>query len=172
MHWTNNCLKTERLYQTENLHDHFLDYLFFSSTSEITLIGFSKGCVVLNQLLHELTTLRSTNTSNDLSNFVSRIRRFIWLDGGHNNGERVMIWPTNDDLLTTLEQYQIEIEIYVTPFQINSSNPYKIHHTEQYRKCSQLFHSRLATLRKYQNQMFFSDQRPSIEKHFELLSVF
>jgi len=95
------------------------------TTSDITLVGFSKGCIVLNQILHELTALRMMKTENDLSKFVSRIRRFIWLDGGHNNGERVMIWPTDDNLISTLSYYQIQIEIYVTPFQINSSNPYK-----------------------------------------------
>jgi hypothetical protein len=107
-------------------------------------------------------------TNNDLSKFASRIRRIIWLDGGHNNGEQVMIWPTDENLLSTLSYYQIQIEIYVTPFQINSSNPYKINHTQQYKKFIELLHSQII----YRNKIFFLDQTPSIDKHFELLNVF
>ena len=79
-----------------------------------------------------------------------------------------MIWPTDENLLSTLSYYQIEIEIYVTPFQINSSNSYKIHHTQQYKKFIELLHSQST----YSNKIFFADQTPSIDKHFELLNVF
>ena len=151
---------------------YFRSFGFSSSTSEITLVGFSKGCVVLNQLLEELTALRLAKGPVDLSKFASRIRRFIWLDGGHNNGEHAMIWPTDDNLLNTLLDNQIDIEIYVTPFQINSSNPYKIHHTKQYGKFLELLQTRLANVRNYRNEMFFANERASIEKHFELLTVF
>ncbi|CAF3610872.1 unnamed protein product [Adineta steineri] len=136
------------------------------SSSDITLIGFSKGCVVLNQFLHELTSLRMMKIENELSKFVSRIRKFIWLDGGHNNGERTMIWPTDENLLLTFAHFQIEVEIYVTPFQINSMNPYKHNHTEQYKKFSQLLPCQSI------NKMFFDNEKPSIDKHFELLNIF
>ncbi len=76
-----------------------------------------------------------------------------------------MIWPTDENLLSTLSYYQIQIEIYVTPFQINS---YKIHHTQQYKKFIELLHSQSI----YLNKIFFADQTPSIDKHFELLNVF
>jgi hypothetical protein len=167
----NKSLNKRRSYSSLFIH-YFLDSLFFSSTSDITLVGFSKGCVVLNQFLHELTALRLMKTDNDLSKFASRIRRFIWLDGGHNNGERVMIWPTDKNLLSTLSYFQIEIEIYVTPFQINSSNPYKTNHTQQYKQFTDLLHSQSKTIPTYQNQIVFLDQTPSIDKHFELLTVF
>jgi len=111
-------------------------------------------------------------TENDLSKFVSRIRRFIWLDGGHNNGEQTMIWPTDENLLSTLSHYQIQIEIYVTPFQINSSNPYKRNHTQQYKKFSELLNCLSKTNNSTINKIFFIDQSPSIDKHFELLNVF
>jgi hypothetical protein len=163
-------------YDTTNLiglhHLRALDESLSRSSSDIILVGFSKGCVVLNQLLHELTALRLMKTDNDLTKFASRIRRFIWLDGGHNNGERVMIWPTDENLILTLSYFQIQIEIYVTPFQINSSNPYKINHTEQYKKFSELLLCQSTNLSKDNNKMFFADQSPSIEKHFQLLTVF
>lgn len=141
------------------------------STSNITLVGFSKGCVVLNQILSELTAFRLENSTDQLSQFISRFQRIIWLDGGHNNGRQVMIWPTDENLLETLSFYNIEIELYVTPFQINSSNPHKKYHTEQYERLSKYL---LLSTNKinYKNQLLFSDQTPSINKHFELLTRF
>ncbi len=116
-------------------------------------------------------------SESDLSTFVSRIRRFIWLDGGHNNGDRTMIWPTDENLILTFAHFQIQIEIYVTPFQVNSLNPYKTNHTEQYEKFSQLLTCQSTSLsnddnNKTINKMFFADEKPSIDKHFELLTVF
>lgn len=93
----------------------------------------------------------------------------IWLDGGHNNGEHMMIWPTDENLLSTLANYQIDIEAYVTPFQINSSNSYKINHTKQYKKFTELLN---CLYKNATHKMFFNDEKPSIEKHFELLNVF
>ena len=115
-------------------------------------------------------------TEDNLSSFVSRIRTFIWLDAGHNNGERVMIWPTDENLISALTHFQIKTEAYVTPFQINSRNLYKRYHTEHYRKFSELLLCRSTNLSEYNNQtinrMFFTDESPSIDKHFELLAVF
>jgi len=142
-----------------------------SSSSDITLIGFSKGCVVLNQILSELTSVRLKNSTDQLSSLISRFRKMIWLDGGHNNGQRAMIWPTDEKLLQTLSFYNIELELYVTPFQINSSNPYKKYHTEQYERLSKYLSSSTNTI-VYKNQLFFSDESPSIDKHFELLNRF
>lgn len=145
---------------------------FCRSSSDITLIGFSKGCIVLNQLLHELTALRMMKTESDLSTFVSRIRRFIWLDGGHNKGDQTMIWPTDENLVSTFSHFQIQVEIDVTPFQVNSINPYKKYHTEQYKKFSELLTCLSTNGNKTINKMFFADEKPSIDKHFELLTVF
>ena len=142
-------------------------------SSAITLVGFSKGCVVLNQFLHELTALRQSNTNKELLSFASSLRTFVWLDGGHNNGDRTMIWPTDANLVSTLKHFHIQTEVFVTPFQINAKNPYKRHHHEHYQKFSELLLSLSnSTDQKIVNQMVFSDQRPSIDKHFELLSDF
>ncbi|CAF0947313.1 unnamed protein product [Rotaria sp. Silwood1] len=170
-------------YDTNNLiglhHLRALDEQIMKQTtslSDIIIVGFSKGCVVLNQLLHELAALRSMKADVDLSKFVLRIRTFIWLDGGHNNGNRIMIWPTDENLVSTLVYYKIKTEIYVTPFQINSQNPYKQYHTQQYKKFSELLlvQSTNSTENDHKiiNKMFFADEPPSIDKHFELLTVF
>ncbi|UJR23051.1 hypothetical protein I4U23_026076 [Adineta vaga] len=151
---------------------HTFDQQISKSSPNITLIGFSKGCVVLNQLLHELTAFRTIKIDNELTDFISRIHRFIWLDGGHNNGDRTMIWPTDENLISTLEHFQIQTEIYVTPFQINSKNPYKKNHTEQYKKFLELLTSSSDCNNRVINRMHFKDDKPSIEKHFELLTTF
>lgn len=143
------------------------------SSSEITLVGFSKGCVVLNQFLHELTALRQTNTNQELLSFASSLQTFVWLDGGHNNGDRTMIWPTDANLVSTLKHFHIRTEVFVTPFQINGKNPHKRHHHEHYRRFSELLLSQSnSTDPKIVNQILFSNQPPSIDKHFELLSNF
>lgn len=144
--------------------------LLHRSSSNITLIGFSKGCVVLNQLLHELDALRCQNINNDLYKFASRIQTFFWLDGGHNNGGKVMIWPTDINLISTLDEFHIRTEIVVTPFQINPKSPYKIHHSTHYRQFNELL-SNFPALSKNNREMFF-DQEPSIEKHFDVLFSF
>ncbi|CAF2454816.1 unnamed protein product [Rotaria sp. Silwood2] len=170
-------------YDTNNLiglhHLRALDEQIMKQTtslSDIILVGFSKGCVVLNQLLHELTVLRFMTTDVDLSKFVSRIRTIIWLDSGHNNGNRIMIWPTDKNLISTLVHYQIKTEIYVTSYQINSQSPYKQYHTQQYKKFSELLIEQSTNLsgndHKTINKMFFADEPPSLDKHFELLTVF
>merc|ERR1719221_2359009 len=66
----------------------------------MTLIGFSKGVVVLNQILRELSTLSAHNL--DLTSMV-------WLDGGHNGGQD--IWPTERRLLQGLVETGIRVEV-------------------------------------------------------------
>jgi len=142
------------------------------SSFDITLLGFSKGCVVLNQILHELTDRRERKTIDELSSFVSQIVRMIWLDGGHNNGKLAMIWPNERNLILTLKEFHIRTEVYVTPFQIDSTNSHKKFHFEHYKTFSNLLKT-ICDENLFVNQMFFADDLPSsIEKHFELLETF
>lgn len=60
----------------------------------LTLVGFSKGCVVLNQFLYEFHALGSKN------GIISRIKDMYWLDGGHSGGKNT--WVTSKSLLETL----------------------------------------------------------------------
>lgn len=96
----------------------------------------------------------------------------IWLDGGHNNGKLAMIWPNERNLILTLKEFHIRTEVYVTPFQIDSTNPYKKFHFEHYKTFSNLLKT-ICEENLFVNQMFFADDLPSsIEKHFELLETF
>ena len=73
----------------------------------VTLIGFSKGVVVLNQVLRELSTLSDHNLT---------LTSMVWLDGGHNGGRD--IWPTDRRLLQRLAEAGIKVEVRVSPYQV------------------------------------------------------
>lgn len=66
---------------------------------DLILIGFSKGCVVLNQFLYEYHYLK-TLTPDVSSLIVSKIKTMYWLDGGHSGGKNT--WITSKPLLETL----------------------------------------------------------------------
>lgn len=69
----------------------------------ISLIGFSKGCVVLNQFLYEFhyfKTLKSEDST--LLRIISKITDMYWLDGGHSGGKNT--WITSRPLLDTLSR--------------------------------------------------------------------
>ena len=83
----------------------------------MTLIGFSKGVVVLNQILRELSTLSAHNL--DLTSMV-------WLDGGHNGGQD--IWPTERRLLQGLVEAGIRVEVRVSPYQVSYHHLTMIYH--------------------------------------------
>ena len=76
----------------------------------VTLIGFSKGVVVLNQVLRELSTLSAHNLT---------LASMVWLDGGHNGGRD--IWPTDRRLLERLAEAGIKLEVRVSPYQVKMS---------------------------------------------------
>lgn len=64
---------------------------------DLVLIGFSKGCVVLNQFLYEFHTLQEKTT------FIEKIKTMYWLDGGHSGGKNT--WITMRTLLDTLAKF-------------------------------------------------------------------
>lgn len=68
---------------------------------DIELIGFSKGCIVLNQFLYEFHYYKSftSDDSNEMK-FISKIKNMYWLDGGHSGGKNT--WITSRQLLETL----------------------------------------------------------------------
>ena len=76
-------------------------------STPVTLIGFSKGVVVLNQVLRELSTLSTHGLA---------LTSMVWLDGGHNGGRD--IWPTDRRLLQRLAEAGVRLEVRVTPYQV------------------------------------------------------
>lgn len=101
----------------------------------VLLIGFSKGCVVLNQILHELgnyisvtppafkegtemdkETSLSKGKDNDIKSFLNQIKSIYWLDSGHPGEEEA--WIKDRDILSILSHLNPEVYVHVSPHQI------------------------------------------------------
>lgn len=67
----------------------------------ISLIGFSKGCVVLNQFLHEFHFAENSK-SQPMAKIISRISAMYFIDGGHAGKKNT--WITNQTLLESLSK--------------------------------------------------------------------
>lgn len=82
-------------------HKNWWEDVLSLEKAHIRLVGFSKGCVVLNQFLYEFHYLK-TLTPDDVTmmGLVHRIKEMFWLDGGHAGGKNT--WITSRALLETL----------------------------------------------------------------------
>ena len=142
---------------------HTSDETFSSSPNlPVSIIGFSKGCVVLNQLLHELEHAKD---NPELQGFVRRVTHMYWLDGGHNGGSKT--WITDPAVLKGLIGTKIEVRIHVTPYQVK----------DMMRKWIGQEHKKFVkNLRKLGvpvfDTMHFADEERSLENHFNVLYRF
>ena len=154
----------------------------------LVLVGFSKGCVVLNQIVHELGNyveeegVESHNRKSPIPaaeiahkldhkrvqrgrDFVKRIKAFYWLDAGHSGTHDT--WVTSDELLKTLSSLGAEIHVHVTPQQV--CDPHRPWLGEEQR----LFVSKLQQLgANVRETIHFEHDERSLEKHFRVLEVF
>lgn len=110
----------------------------------LSLIGFSKGCIVLNQFLHEVAwyTKHLQNSAdytetqkNELKNFIQTICQLYWLDGGHSGQKD--IWVRSQEILTPLKcglwANDLKLFIHVTPYQMNDPiHPWKREEEEDF----------------------------------------
>ncbi|KAK3589567.1 hypothetical protein CHS0354_043022 [Potamilus streckersoni] len=127
----------------------------------ISIMGFSKGCVVLNQLVYELEQI---DKNEELKNFSSNIHAMYWLDGGHIGGSRA--WITDDDVLVRLKNLGCKIVIHVTPYQIR--DPMRAWIGKEESK----FVAKLKKLgAKIEQHVHFDNEDRSITNHFKVLTV-
>lgn len=133
-----------------------------SSVIPTKLIGFSKGCVVLNQLIHELDHCKDDET---LKIFLSSISEIYWLDGGHVGGQGAYI--TEDDKLKNLKKLGCRIIIHVTPYQIN--DPMRKWIGEEEEKFVTKLKELNANVIEYRH---FTDDIGMIQNHFKVLTLF
>ena len=125
----------------------------------IMLVGFSKGCVVLNQLLHEL---REAENKPDLNHFVQSISAWYWLDGGHIMESHT--WITDEDVLQDLAKLKVPINVLVTPYQVKDPNRPYIGDEER------LFVDILKKLgADVKEKLYFENEELSLENHFKVL---
>jgi len=137
-----------------------------------TLIGFSKGVVVLNQLLLDWHQLQKMDTMHeDLLEFYKSIHTWIWLDGGHNGGQDT--WMTSEGPLSTFVNHsEWKIQINVTPRQVK--DPMRPWIGKEEKK----FRSVLKRLLEDRNEssrltrtLFFAEEEPSILNHFRVIDT-
>ncbi|KAK7079919.1 hypothetical protein SK128_009578 [Halocaridina rubra] len=138
------------------------------AVDDITLIGFSKGCVVLNQLIIEFRGLSVIEKlgDGDLHKFMEKIHNMYWLDGGHAGGSQT--WITDSPVLNSLaSQKHININVQVTPYQVeDEQRPWIKRECKMFCKILQ----RAGCQIKY--QLHSSDEPPSLFIHFRLLNEF
>ncbi|KAK7499383.1 hypothetical protein BaRGS_00009358 [Batillaria attramentaria] len=128
----------------------------------VHLIGFSKGCIVLNQLIFELGHVKEDKS---LSTFLSQVHAMTWLDGGHNGGSNT--WVTDPQVLQQLAALSVDVTVHVTPYQVKDSMRKWI--GKEKKKFVELLVKAGA---KVSDNLHFDDLPVSIDNHFRVLEVF
>uniref|UniRef100_A0A0P4W9Z6 Uncharacterized protein n=1 Tax=Scylla olivacea TaxID=85551 RepID=A0A0P4W9Z6_SCYOL len=135
---------------------------------EIILIGFSKGCVVLNQIiteLHALMTVESLQNKQTV-NFIDKVHNMYWLDGGHAGGRNT--WITSPSILKSLAaQQHISIHIHVTPYQVHDEFRPWIG-----KECKSFYDILRRAGAKVDYLLHFEEESPSLLWHFRILNNF
>ncbi|XP_033215342.1 UPF0565 protein C2orf69 homolog [Belonocnema kinseyi] len=130
---------------------------------ELSLMGFSKGSVVLNQFLHEFHYYQNPQEQNDeIVKFISRIKEMWWLDGGHPGQKDT--WITDKAILDSFIKLGIDVHVDVTPYQINDSQRPWIRIEEQ--TFSETLQKGGANIQRH---LHFGDQPRKLEYHFTVL---
>lgn len=92
--------------------------------NSITLVGFSKGCVVLNQLVTEVYFMSELPEEEKqlCTSLLQKVTEMAWLDGGHQGREGT--WVTNPNFVKKLVQTlpHLCITVHVTPYQMSDPN--------------------------------------------------
>ena len=125
----------------------------------LTLMGFSKGCVVLNQFVYELKKLKC---QENIKPFLRKISAIYWLDCGHNGGNKV--WVTEDESVKELAELGVKIHVHVTPYQVNDTTRPWIGKEEA------IFVQKLKCLGADISECkHFAREMPSLDNHFRVL---
>lgn len=128
----------------------------------ITIIGFSKGCIVLNQLLYDLEEI---DVNEVLKKWVQQISAFYWLDGGHPGGSNT--WVTDSTILERFSNLKLQIFVHVTPYQVRDEMRKWIGKEEQ------KFVEKLKKLdAQVEETLHFENEPRSIDNHFKVLQQF
>ncbi|XP_060802290.1 mitochondrial protein C2orf69 homolog [Amyelois transitella] len=135
--------------------------------SRLTLVGFSKGCVVLNQIIYEFHYTH-TLTPGDAHavRFISRIEDMFWLDGGHAGGKNT--WITSRSLLETLTRLNLNLYVHVSPYQVQDEARPWIGREEK--AFTSLLRKLGAKVHRYLHDQPGTPQ--SLAMHFEVLARF
>ena len=136
----------------------------------ISLVGFSKGCAVLNQLLHEFIFVgkRSNEIRSDLKTPLA-VDNVFWLDGGHNGESDT--WVTDRPVLEAFSDFYrnkaMKLHVHVTPYQMDDRNRPQIKR-HKLKFCEIVTSLGMAL----DDKTHFQNQKRSIETHFGVLTAF
>ncbi|KAK1165844.1 hypothetical protein AOXY_G14484 [Acipenser oxyrinchus oxyrinchus] len=128
----------------------------------LTLVGFSKGCVVLNQLVYEL---RGARADPELAPFVASITDMYWLDGGHPGGSNT--WVTSQESLKDLASSGIGVHSHVTPYEV--CDPMWAWVGKEHKRFVRALRELGVPI---VDKLHFENQLPSLEQHFRVLEEF
>ncbi|KAF4799622.1 hypothetical protein TURU_053676 [Turdus rufiventris] len=161
---TNGCSSKERERDCECSNNSAVNFMVPSAVgaASFTLIGFSKGCVVLNQLLYELKEAKKDKNTNT---FLKNIKAIYWLDGGHSGGSNT--WVTYPEMLKELAETGIEVHAHVTPYQVFDTMRSWI--GREHEKFVQVLEEFGVEIN---DQLHFADEVPSLDNHFRVHEVF
>ncbi|GAU94728.1 hypothetical protein RvY_06451 [Ramazzottius varieornatus] len=136
---------------------------------EIILIGFSKGCVVLNQLVHDITAQCAVmhgacapSEDRDGPRLLRTMREMHWVDCGHWGP--VEFYVADPNLLTSLRDLRIEVHVVTSPYQ--TKNPARPDYLPQLQRFCDVC-KELGVLKSHQH--LFEHDKISIERHFQTL---
>uniref|UniRef100_K3W847 Uncharacterized protein n=1 Tax=Globisporangium ultimum (strain ATCC 200006 / CBS 805.95 / DAOM BR144) TaxID=431595 RepID=K3W847_GLOUD len=144
----------------------------------VHLVGFSKGVVVLNQLITELAVckregFKSNNRREKLladistyHNFFSKVCSIHWVDGG--NGSQPGVVPFNEKALSVIHDYSnAKLVVHVTPYQYESKDrPWIKEEIQTFIRRMRHCHVDV------QLKMYYGGEPGSIHSHFQLLRDF
>lgn len=161
---TNGCPVAEKEPGCEPFSNSSMNFIEPSiiGGASFTLIGFSKGCVVLNQLLYELEEAKQ---DKDLAAFIRNIHAIHWLDGGHSGGSNT--WVTCPDVLKGFAQTGIAVNTHVTPYQVFDTMRSWI--GKEHKRFVQVLEEFGVNVN---SQLHFADEAPSLDNHFRVHEVF
>ncbi|KAK3867892.1 hypothetical protein Pcinc_026688 [Petrolisthes cinctipes] len=167
-HTSHSCLPTMSKSHQEAKN---LEQISLRSTEmeyyNLTLIGFSKGCVVLNQLITEFNTISTlpANDRNLLESFVSKVQHMYWLDGGHAGGMNT--WITTPTILKSLAARLINIHVHVSPYQVlDELRPWIG------KECKTFYTTLRRVGAKVDYELHFEHLPPSLFQHFQVINEF
>lgn len=129
----------------------------------VTLIGFSKGCIVLNQILYEL---KEAFKSESFTGFLPLLKEFFWLDGGHNGF--MGVWLTDLKILNEFKKLSPQAHMIVTPYMMESKSRPWMEKEKSYFATSLIkLGIEVAT-----DSLLFGEAPSSIINHFKVLNYF
>lgn len=128
----------------------------------LTIVGFSKGCVVLNQMVYELPVAK---TDPELAPFLERVTDMFWLDGGHPGGSET--WVTDKRALAELARSGVALHAHVTPYEVR--DPMRAWVGHEHKRFTHTLEELGAQLTQ---KLHFEDEPASIDNHFRVIQEF